>query len=146
MKRSGSSRAMLFGARGYVVSPPTAASLGEVLEQAKNRFDRYAAAVPPGMQSEESSLRAKSLAGGTVITVFGPKGGVGKTTLATNMAISIRQHTQARVALIDVDADFGDVAVIMGIEPQRTMRDLLTAYRDGELPPLQDYLERPFSR
>src|SRR5207247_136884 len=79
------------------------------------------------------------------ITVFGPKGGVGKTTLATNLAVAIRERTHARVALVDVDADFGDVAVIMGIEPERTMRDLLRAYRDGELPPVADYFTEHFS-
>jgi pilus assembly protein CpaE len=135
-------KAMLFGSRGYVLSPPTAASLDEVLTQAKARYDTM---MLTAFQGSEGSLdgmerNATKLASGNVITVFGPKGGIGKTTLATNLAISIHKRTHARVALVDVDADFGDVAVIMGLEPDRTMRDLLDAYRDGELPPLQDYL------
>ncbi|MFA7248142.1 MAG: P-loop NTPase [Dehalococcoidia bacterium] len=134
-------KAMLFGARGFVLSPPTANSIDEVLALAKARYDSTIQSALDGLQlDDDGAIRTSALAGGTVITVFGPKGGIGKTTLATNLAISIQRRTEARVAIVDVDADFGDVAVIMGIEPERTMRDLLDAYRDGELPPLQDFM------
>jgi pilus assembly protein CpaE len=133
-------KAALFGARGYIVSPPSPAMVDEVLSLARARFERTIALLPQAIAGGDSTQ--PTVAGGTVITVFGPKGGIGKTTLATNLAISIRNRTQARVALIDVDADFGDVAISMGIEPQRTMRDLLKAYSDGEMPPLKDYLEQ----
>lgn len=127
-------KAMLAGARGYVVSPPPAEVLGAVLAEARAHHERFL----PVAGAE--ALRPPALAGGTVLTVFGPKGGVGKTTLATNLAIALRRHSQARVALVDVDADFGDVAVIMGIEPERTMRDVLRAYAAGETPVLEPYL------
>lgn len=135
-------KAMLFGSRGYIVSPPTAASLEEVIAQARSRHRLPAIDGSRIIAGDDGTPMAMptALAGGTVITVFGPKGGVGKTTLATNLAISIRKATQASVALVDVDADFGDVAVIMGIEPERTMRDLLKAYKDGELPPVEHFL------
>src|SRR5437868_13898757 len=76
-------KAMLFGARGYIVSPPSAAALDEVLSLAKARFDRTIAAVPGGggLDADGQPVRPTTVAGGTVITVFGPKGGVGKTTL-----------------------------------------------------------------
>jgi pilus assembly protein CpaE len=119
-------KAMLYGARGYVVSPCTAEELQTVLTAARSRHQRLIPANGAAMPSTPAVL-----ASGMVITVFGPKGGVGKTTLATNLAIAIRMRTQARVALVDVDADFGDVAVIMGIEPEHTVRDILRAYAEG---------------
>jgi pilus assembly protein CpaE len=133
-------KAMLAGARAYIVSPPTAGALEDVLTAARNRH--LAQPRIGDYEGEDGShiMRPTQLAGGTVITVFGPKGGVGKTTLATNLAISIRQQTHGSVVLVDVDADFGDVAVIMGMEPERTMRDLLRAYKDGEFPPIEQFL------
>ncbi len=134
-------KAMLAGARGYIVSPPTSSSLEDVLTTARAR---HLAKPNPAdfIEGEDGSqvMRPSQLAGGTVITVFGPKGGVGKTTLATNLAIAIRQQTHGSVVLVDVDADFGDVAVIMGMEPERTMRDLLRAFKEGELPPVEQFL------
>ena len=120
-------KAMLSGARGYVVSPPTAEQLQAVLTEARRRHER----LMPSADDPGSAQPPAVLACGTVVTVFGPKGGVGKTTLSSNLAIAIRQRTQARVALVDVDADFGDVAVLMGMEPERTVRDVLRAYQEG---------------
>ena len=45
-----------------------------------------------------------------VITVFGTKGGVGKTTIAVNLAVLLAQRKQ-KVALLDLDLQFGDVSV-----------------------------------
>ena len=131
-------KAMLSGARAYVVSPPSSEQLQAILIEARQRHERSLA---PATSRELATLPAP-LASGTVITVFGPKGGVGKTTIATNLAIAIRQRTQARVALVDVDADFGDVAVIMGIEPERTVRDVLRAYAEGGPTALSQYVTR----
>jgi pilus assembly protein CpaE len=80
--------------------------------------------------------------GGKVLTVFSPKGGVGKTTLATNLAVAMAGRTGARVALVDVDAYFGDVAITMGLEAERTLPDLLEAYAGGQEVDLERYLVR----
>jgi len=57
----------------------------------------------------------------TVITVFSTKGGVGKTVLSTNIATSIAQRTDYKVVLVDLDLQFGDVGIAMGLSPDRTM-------------------------
>lgn len=132
-------KAMLSGARGYIVSPPTTEQLHAVLTEARRRHER----LMPSADDPTTPPAPAVLASGTVITVFGPKGGVGKTTLSTNLAIAIRQRTQARVALVDVDADFGDVAVIMGMEPERTVRDVLRAYEESSgTPSLAQFVTR----
>lgn len=62
---------------------------------------------------------------GRVITVMAPKGGAGKTALSTNLAASIAQATGERVALVDLDLQFGDVGNALGLNPEHTIRDLV---------------------
>jgi pilus assembly protein CpaE len=73
-----------------------------------------------------ASLRRESAAGGNrVVTVFSPKGGTGKSVLACNLAHALAR-TQ-RVLLVDLDLQFGDVAIMLGLQPERTVHELLTA-------------------
>ena len=61
---------------------------------------------------------------GRVITVIAPKGGVGKTALTTNIAVSIAAAGVGRVAVVDLDLQFGDVGTSLGLEPENTIADL----------------------
>lgn len=70
---------------------------------------------------------ARVRSAGTVLTVFGAKGGIGKTTISTNLACAIVRDTQGSVLVIDLDTRFGDVAIMMDIEPNFTVSDLATA-------------------
>ena len=60
---------------------------------------------------------------GRVITVMSPKGGAGKTTVATNLATQLAAAAPGRVAIVDLDLQFGDVASALGLGPQSTMAD-----------------------
>lgn len=60
----------------------------------------------------------------SVITVFSPKGGTGKTMLATNLAVAFARK-QVRTCLVDLDLQFGDVAIALRLEPTRTTSDAL---------------------
>jgi len=66
-----------------------------------------------------------------VFAVLGPKGGSGKTTLATNLAATLLHQHVKRTLLIDLDLQFGDAALVLGVEPEKTIYDLLVA--PGEL-------------
>nr|MBA2536599.1 AAA family ATPase [Actinomycetota bacterium] len=68
---------------------------------------------------------------GRIVTVFSPKGGTGKTVTATNLAASYAKHEKKRTLLLDLDLQFGDAAILLGIEPEKTIYDLVTA--PGEL-------------
>ena len=68
---------------------------------------------------------------GRVVTVFSPKGGTGKTVTATNLAASFAKHEQKRTLLLDLDLQFGDAAIMLGLEPEKTIYDLVVA--PGEL-------------
>jgi pilus assembly protein CpaE len=65
-----------------------------------------------------------------IITVLSPKGGTGKTVIATNLAAAFAAEG-ARTLLLDLDLQFGDAAIMLGLEPDKTIYDLVTA--PGEL-------------
>jgi pilus assembly protein CpaE len=68
---------------------------------------------------------------GRVITVFSPKGGTGKTVISTNLAAVLAKQEGKRTLLLDLDLQFGDAAIVLGIEPTKTIYDLVVA--PGEL-------------
>jgi pilus assembly protein CpaE len=59
----------------------------------------------------------------TVIAVFNPKGGVGKTTIATSLAAALQLHRDQRVLLVDADTVTGHVTTSLGLEQGRTVAD-----------------------
>jgi len=61
-----------------------------------------------------------------LVVVLGPKGGVGKTTVATNLATTLVQRGK-RTLVIDLDLQFGDVGLVLGVEPDHTIHDLVAA-------------------
>jgi pilus assembly protein CpaE len=75
--------------------------------------------------------QASSGRNGRVMTVFSPKGGTGKTTVATNLAAALAKREGRRTLLLDLDLQFGDAAIVLGLEPEKTIYDLVTA--PGEL-------------
>ena len=64
---------------------------------------------------------------GHIITVFSPKGGVGKTTTAVNLALALADHGARRVCLVDLDLAFGDVAITMQLFPAHTIEEAIGA-------------------
>ncbi|OJF11972.1 AAA family ATPase [Couchioplanes caeruleus] len=89
---------------------------------------------------------AAPVAGAQVITVFAGKGGVGKSTIATNLAVTLAAGGRRRVCLVDLDLQFGDVGILLQLPPERGLADavamagrldedgvrsLITPYRPG---------------
>ena len=60
---------------------------------------------------------------GRVITIASPKGGVGKTTVSTNLAIGLTAAAPQSTVLVDLDVQFGDVASALGLAPEYTLPD-----------------------
>jgi pilus assembly protein CpaE len=70
--------------------------------------------------------RRGTIAGGTtnpMICIVGPKGGTGKTLAACNLAVALAQKGK-RSVVVDLDLQFGDVGIAMGLSPDRTIYDL----------------------
>jgi len=68
---------------------------------------------------------------GKIVTVFSPKGGTGKTVTATNLGATFAKLEGRRTLVIDLDLQFGDAAIMLGVEPEKTIYDLVVA--PGEL-------------
>jgi pilus assembly protein CpaE len=68
---------------------------------------------------------------GKIVTVFSPKGGTGKTVTATNLAAACAKFEGRKTLLLDLDLQFGDAAIMLGVEPEKTIYDLVVA--PGEL-------------
>jgi pilus assembly protein CpaE len=68
---------------------------------------------------------------GRIFTVFAPKGGTGKTVTATNLASAFAKYEGKKTLLLDLDLQFGDAAIMLGLEPEKTIYDLVVA--PGEL-------------
>ncbi|HEX9228717.1 MAG TPA: AAA family ATPase, partial [Arthrobacter sp.] len=64
---------------------------------------------------------------GLVVGVFSPKGGVGKTTIATNIAIGLGKVAPMGVVIVDLDLQFGDVASGLYLNPEHTVTDAVSA-------------------
>ncbi|MGH3361466.1 MAG: AAA family ATPase, partial [Nocardioides sp.] len=58
---------------------------------------------------------------GHVVTVFSPKGGVGKTTMAVNLALALSDKGARKVCLVDLDLAFGDVAITLQLFPTHSI-------------------------
>ena len=79
---------------------------------------------------------------GRIITVFSPKGGTGKTVVATNLAASFAKHEGRRTLLLDLDLQFGDAAIMLGLEPDKTIYDLVVAPGELDSEKLAGYIAR----
>jgi pilus assembly protein CpaE len=77
-----------------------------------------------------------------VVTVFSPKGGTGKTVTSTNLALAFAQRPDTRVLLLDLDLQFGDTAIMLGLEPEKTLRDLVIAPGGVDAEKLAGYTAR----
>ncbi|MGC1212400.1 MAG: P-loop NTPase [Micromonospora sp.] len=70
---------------------------------------------------------AKAADEGRVVTVFSAKGGCGKSTLATNLAVALAEGGRRRVCLVDLDLAFGDVGIMLQLVPERSIADAANA-------------------
>ncbi len=111
-------RAMLAGAREFLVKPFSADELSESIRQvnARERLKlttaeaTASARLGNGHHSATATKRA-----GRVVTLYSPKGGVGRTTIAVNLAVAAAEQG-SKVVLIDGSFQFGDVGVLLNLD------------------------------
>jgi pilus assembly protein CpaE len=129
-------RAMLAGARDFLTKPPMGDELGAAIRRAGlmaiEERKKGIAAAGPSAAGGAAVISGSSAYNGKIIMVYSPKGGTGCTTVATNLAISLANE-ETKVALVDGDLQFGDVAVFLNEQGKNTVLDL--APRADELDP-----------
>jgi pilus assembly protein CpaE len=130
-------RAMLAGARDYLTKPPAVDELTAAIRRAGQMAQDEKAKVrapfpqqPAGRVGPAPVAPASSY--GKVIVVYSPKGGVGCTTVATNLAIALNNE-ETPVVLVDGNLQFGDVAIFLNEQARNSVADLTP--RADELDP-----------
>ncbi|HEX6946203.1 MAG TPA: AAA family ATPase [Acidimicrobiia bacterium] len=105
-------RGMRAGVSDIIETPLDEAKIETAVEQfAHDVLSRKA--TPP-----KSAPRGEE---GRIITVMSAKGGSGKTVLATNLALLLNRLADKKVVLVDADLQFGDVCLVLQLEPRFTM-------------------------
>src|SRR5213075_1097897 len=74
-----------------------------------------------------------------MICVLGPKGGTGKTVTTSNLAVALAQAGNS-VSAVDLDLQFGDLALAMGVRPEKTMYDLVQSGGSLDADKLEDFV------
>ena len=121
-------RAMLAGARDFLTKPPMGDELisairraGEMAISEKEKVARVQAAPVPGVIGGPATGYGGPR--GKIISVYSPKGGTGCTTIAVNLALAL-SNSETKVALVDGNLQFGDVAVFINEQGKNTVVDL----------------------
>ncbi len=109
--------ALAAGVRAVVSPDADAQTLRAALRKAIDAGDRRAEPAP--VESAAPSGRES----GRVITVASPKGGAGKTVLASNLAVGLAQVAPRRVVVVDLDLQFGDIAYAFSLTPRHSISD-----------------------
>ena len=136
-------RSMLAGAREFLVKPFSSdeltASIRQVYTREREKLSRIA--VQPAVAGALAASGAATAITadrdgdepGRVVAVFGPKGGVGRTTLAVNLAVAAATELGQRTCLVDASFQFGDVGVLLNLNPKnKSIADLLPELEAGD--------------
>jgi pilus assembly protein CpaE len=114
-------RSMLAGAREFLIKPFSSDELVSSIRRVYGLRREMPQAPPPSTMVEPERSPEEL---GKIIAVFSPKGGVGCSTVAINIAIALHLAGGGQVALVDGSLQFGDVAVLLNLQANRTLADL----------------------
>ncbi len=119
-------RAIRTGFRDIVEEPLQPDAVSSALEQASRLMQHRASAAPAAPTTPERVTRRD----GKLITVMAAKGGSGKTVVATNVATLLARWSEpGTVAMVDANLQFGDVALVLQVDPKQT---IVNAAKEGE--------------
>ncbi|NJK78713.1 MAG: response regulator, partial [Chloroflexaceae bacterium] len=130
--------AMMAGAREFLVKPVSADDLYKSIRhvyklgQSRPRVASRAGADAPAGDTAVSR--------GKLFAVYSPKGGVGTSVVAANLAVALRQMTQKKVALVDGNLSLGDINVVLNLRSERTIVDLADRVADLDSELINDVL------
>jgi pilus assembly protein CpaE len=139
-------RSMLAGAREFLVKPFSSdeltASIRQVSARERDKQSRIAVTTLTTAGISTNGTRAgDSSEPGQIVAVFSPKGGVGRTTVAVNLAIAAATELGKKVVIMDGSFQFGDVGVLLNLNPKsKSIADLIPELEAGELDSIDTFL------
>ncbi len=127
-------KAMMAGARDFLAKPLRPETLRQsvlaALESEEKKKLRQLGQLPAAPTA------------GTIVTVFGAKGGVGKSTIAANLAVALARLERSSVCIMDLDNGFGDIAGMLDVKPERTLADMVRDIDQIDRDDIQRYVVR----
>jgi pilus assembly protein CpaE len=118
-------RAMLAGARDFLPKPPSADELVSTIRKVGQRALTQTVVVP-SVQGAGASVSASPAHAvhGKIIVVYSPRGGVGRTMVSTNLALSLQTEDTPTI-IVDAALQFGDVAACLNLQTRNSLLDLI---------------------
>ncbi|MCD6289253.1 MAG: AAA family ATPase [Anaerolineae bacterium] len=116
-------RALLAGARAFVPNPFTDDELCTVIREVYEVEAERRARLSQQASSETTTEPAPAPRG-QLIGLLSPKGGAGRSTIAANLALLLRQETGKEVALVEARRTLGDLDTMLNLVPNSTLADL----------------------
>jgi pilus assembly protein CpaE len=113
-------KAMLAGARAFIVQPFTGVALLSTLRRMRDLEERRRS--EPPVSSKEEVNRTDPL---QIMTVFSPRGGAGCSTVAINLALALHGQVESRVLLMEGKLLFGHLALMLNIRAHNDITDLI---------------------
>jgi pilus assembly protein CpaE len=101
--------------------------------------ERVAFTFEKAIARRQGAAVASGVALSPMVCVLGPKGGTGKTLTSCNLAVALARKAK-KVALIDLDLQFGDVGLALGLTPERTIYDLAKSGGSLDIEKLESYM------
>lgn len=131
--------AMLAGAKEYLVKPLVPAELNSTIKKVAEFNRRRIEVQKP---KTDSIVREKSLKimDNKLVCVYGTKGGVGKSVICTNLAVAMGNRYKNKVSVVDLDLQFGDISLMMDLNPRKTISELMQEGDDIGMELLEEYL------
>lgn len=128
-------KALFAGAKDVLVYPFTPTKLVDTIYRSHQLLKKKSI-----IHKENSSKLKKQSHLGNVISIFSTKGGVGKTFIAINLAVALQKESGKRVALVDLDLDFGNTALALNIAPKFTLADVVDDIKNIDQDLIESYL------
>jgi len=128
-------RSMLAGAREFLVKPFSSdeltASIRQVSSREREKQSRIGVPTPVGGPTPSTSGTGGG-SEGQIVAIFSPKGGVGRTTVAVNLAVAAATELGRKVVVMDGSFQFGDVGVLLNLNPKsKSIADLIPEIEAG---------------
>lgn len=129
-------KAMLAGAREYLVKPLSPDDLNSTIKKVAELNRQYSKI----QKKDDNDGKIHQAQNNKLISIFGTKGGIGKSVICTNTAVAMAKKHKNKIGLIDLDIQFGDISVMMNISPRKTISELMQEGDEAAIDILEDYV------